>query len=98
MESHVCFYSPPFLLIVIKRLTLLILLYPVSWGLDHRLLLQFLSVLDTGHWLSGAIERDAKGRAIRWISPDSVVTMDYREDRLNVHLAVNRVIERFNCG
>lgn len=48
--------------------------------------------------VAAAIERDAKGRTMRWISPGTVVTMDYREDRLNVYLAENRVIQRFRCG
>ena len=35
---------------------------------------------------------------MRWINPDSAVTMDYRPDRLNIHLDGEGRIERANCG
>lgn len=35
---------------------------------------------------------------IRWISPGMAVTMDYREDRLNVSLDDQGVITRFYCS
>lgn len=36
--------------------------------------------------------------AFRWLPKDSIVTMEYRADRLNVHLdEANRII-RANCG
>lgn len=37
-------------------------------------------------------------RALRWIRPGDAVTMDYRTDRLNVHLDSRGQVERFACG
>jgi hypothetical protein len=37
-------------------------------------------------------------RTMRWIEPDSVVTQDYREDRLNIHVDSDNKVIRFNCG
>jgi hypothetical protein len=37
-------------------------------------------------------------RTLRWIRPGDMVTMDYRTDRLNVHLDANNRTERFACG
>ena len=37
-------------------------------------------------------------RAVRWIRPGDAVTMDYREDRLNIHLDAEGRVERFACG
>jgi hypothetical protein len=36
--------------------------------------------------------------AIRWIGPDSMVTMDFREDRLNLHLDKSNKVVRVRCG
>lgn len=41
--------------------------------------------------LSGAV-------ALRWISPDSAVTMDFREDRLNVEIDSANRVTRVRCG
>lgn len=35
---------------------------------------------------------------IRWVGPDTVVTMDYRADRLNVTLDANDIITGGNCS
>ena len=35
---------------------------------------------------------------LRWIQPGDVVTMDYREDRLNIHLDARNRVERLICG
>lgn len=35
---------------------------------------------------------------IRWVGPDTVVTMDYRADRLNVSLDANDIITGGNCS
>ena len=35
---------------------------------------------------------------MRWIAPDSVVTQDYREDRLNIHVDADNKVVRFACG
>jgi hypothetical protein len=37
-------------------------------------------------------------RTLRWIGPDTMVTMDYREDRLNLHLDARNRVTRINCG
>jgi hypothetical protein len=44
------------------------------------------------------ISRLSSAKAIRWISPGMAVTMDYRDDRLNVHLDDKGVIAMVNCG
>jgi hypothetical protein len=35
---------------------------------------------------------------MRWLEPGAIVTQDYREDRLNIHLDEKDRIVRFNCG
>ena len=42
--------------------------------------------------------RRSGARALRWIRPGDMVTMDYRPDRLNVHLDSRGRVERFVCG
>jgi len=42
--------------------------------------------------------RRSGARALRWIRPGDVVTMDYREDRLNVRLDARNTVASFNCG
>lgn len=37
-------------------------------------------------------------RTLRRVPKDGVITMDYREDRLNLHLDAAGRIERINCG
>ena len=37
-------------------------------------------------------------RSRRWIRPGDAVTMDYRPDRLNIHLDAQGRAERFECG
>ena len=52
----------------------------------------------------GRIQRSARAldltgaRTIRWIRPGDVVTMDYREDRLTIHLDGRGRVERLTCG
>ena len=47
----------------------------------------------------GTEARDRSGASrIRWIRPGDVVTMDYREDRLNIHLDAQGRIARIVCG
>ena len=38
------------------------------------------------------------GRAIRWLRPDSMMTMDYRVDRLNVKIDAANRVTGFTCG
>ena len=42
--------------------------------------------------------RRSHSRSLRWIRPGDVVTMDYSESRLNIHLDGQGRVERFNCG
>ena len=37
-------------------------------------------------------------RSLRWIPPNSAITMDYREDRLNVEYDDSFTITRLYCG
>ena len=37
-------------------------------------------------------------RTLRWIAPDSAMTMDFRADRLNVYVDSKGRIERFTCA
>jgi hypothetical protein len=47
----------------------------------------------------GTEARSRSGAAsIRWIRPGDVVTMDYREDRLNIHLDARGRVARLVCG
>ncbi|MBX3562039.1 MAG: hypothetical protein KF780_09540 [Sphingomonas sp.] len=40
----------------------------------------------------------SNSRSLRWIRPGDAVTMDYREDRLNIHIDARGRIERITCG
>jgi len=55
-----------------------------------------------GRVWSPALEREAQrlagARAIRTLRPGQVVTMEFRMDRLNLHLNAQEKIERINCG
>ena len=42
--------------------------------------------------------RRSGARTLRWIRPGDMVTMDYRTDRLNIHLDARHRVERFACG
>ena len=37
-------------------------------------------------------------KSIRWLTPDAMITMDLRHDRLNAHLGMNGKIGSFRCG
>jgi len=37
-------------------------------------------------------------RDLRWIRPGDMVTMDFREDRLNIHVDAQRRVTRLRCG
>ena len=42
--------------------------------------------------------RASGARTLRWITPGSAHTMDYRTDRLNIHLDAQNRVTRLNCG
>ena len=48
--------------------------------------------------LRAEVLRLSGARALRVIRPGDMVTMDFRGDRLNVHLTGDGRIERFACG
>ena len=45
-----------------------------------------------------AARKDAGAAIARTLSPGQVVTMEYRHDRLNVHIDADRKITRITCG
>jgi Peptidase inhibitor I78 family len=46
---------------------------------------------------SDALKRSG-ARTIRWLRPDSMMTMDYRVDRLNVRIDAANRVAGFTCG
>ncbi len=48
--------------------------------------------------LGGEAVRTAGARTMRWIAPGSAYTMDYRTDRLIIHLDGRYVITKIDCG
>ena len=42
--------------------------------------------------------RASTSRTMRWIGPDTMVTMDFRPDRLNIHLDAQNKVTRITCG
>jgi len=42
--------------------------------------------------------RRSNARTIRWLRPNDMATMDFRQDRLNIHLDASNNVERFACG
>ncbi|MCW3849178.1 I78 family peptidase inhibitor [Sphingomonas sp. LB-2] len=48
--------------------------------------------------IAAQVARISGAKAIRWIKPGMAVTMDYREDRLNVRLDDKDVILSVSCG
>jgi hypothetical protein len=55
-----------------------------------------------GREATGALGAEALrlsgARSIRWIPPGAMVTMDYREDRLNIELDGRNRVTRLRCG
>ena len=48
--------------------------------------------------ISESVAALSGAKSIRWIEPGMAVTMDFREDRLNVKLDEKGVILSFTCG
>ena len=44
-----------------------------------------------------ALQR-SNSRTLRWIQPGTAVTMDFRQDRLNIKLDEQNVVTGTNCG
>jgi hypothetical protein len=55
-----------------------------------------------GHEFTAAVQKTARDRAharsVRVIAPGTMVTMDYRIDRLNIHIDDKNHITRIDCG
>jgi hypothetical protein len=45
-----------------------------------------------------AIKRATKAAVLRWSPPNTMLTMDYREDRVTVWLDGNKKITKIRCG
>lgn len=45
-----------------------------------------------------AIQDRSQAQSIRWIAPNMAVTMDLREDRLNVNYSETNIIQSISCG
>lgn len=45
-----------------------------------------------------AIQDRSGATNIRWIAPNTAVTMDYRQDRLNVNYNEQNVVHTITCG
>ena len=48
--------------------------------------------------LGAEMQQLAAAQIVRWINPDTMVTMDYRPNRLNIYLDAEGRIERASCG
>ena len=48
--------------------------------------------------LGARMLRETGARTLRWVPEGMMVTMDYRGDRLTVHLDAANRVERANCG
>ena len=48
--------------------------------------------------LGARMLRASKARTLRWVAKGMMITMDYRGDRLTVHLDANNLVERATCG
>jgi len=55
-----------------------------------------------GSQANGEVGADALKKSgakrLRWIAPNTAVTMDFRQDRLNISYDYKMVITRVNCG
>lgn len=51
-----------------------------------------------GSSTGAAIMRASHAAVLRWAPPGVMLTMDYREDRVTVHLSADRRITDLKCG
>lgn len=55
-----------------------------------------------GRTADAALGREAmrltRARTLRWIAPRAMVTMDYRQDRVNVDYDDRMIVTRVHCG
>ncbi|NYT40081.1 hypothetical protein HZY97_04890 [Sphingomonas sp. R-74633] len=56
----------------------------------------------TGKMRSPEVEAEAKrlsgANVVRWLEPNAIVTMEFRADRLNLHLGTDGKIGSARCG
>ena len=53
----------------------------------------------TGSRVTGdLVKRATKAAVLRWSPPNTMLTMDYREDRVTVWLDENKKITKIRCG
>ena len=45
-----------------------------------------------------AIKRATKAAVLRWAPPGYMLTMDFREDRVTVHLGADYKVTKISCG
>ncbi len=57
----------------------------------------FVGALGTADLGRAALHRSG-ARTIRWITPGTAVTMDYRRDRLNIRLDLRNFVTGIDCG
>jgi hypothetical protein len=53
------------------------------------------------HWIGSIINKDAAretGRPVRILEPNSMATMDYIPERINIHTDSNGVVIKVICG
>jgi len=48
--------------------------------------------------LAAEAQRLSGAQVWRWLRPGEIVTMEFRADRLNLHLDAQGKVERINCG
>jgi hypothetical protein len=51
----------------------------------------------TSDLAADALDRSG-ARSLRWLQPGMAVTMDYRRDRLDIHLDASNRVTRITCG
>jgi hypothetical protein len=63
-----------------------------SYGLD-----KFVG-REAGPKLSAELLRASGAKTVRWVRPGSMITMDYRDDRLTVRVSESNRVIAANCG
>lgn len=48
--------------------------------------------------LGAEIQQRTGAQSFRWLQPGQIVTMEFREDRVNVHLDAQNRVRSINCG
>lgn len=66
-------------------------------GCDAALVQSFVGAAVSADTGAQIIAQSGAAR-LRWLAPDSAMTMDYRPDRVNVFFDSSRMIERITCG